>query len=59
MSETPALEVRALPMAKVHRDPTQPRKIFTPGSIAELADSIRENGLLLSLIHISEPTRPY
>jgi ParB family chromosome partitioning protein len=46
MSETPALEVRALPMAKVHRDPTQPRKIFTPGSIAELAGSIRENGLL-------------
>ena len=46
MPEQPALKVRALPVKQVHPDPTQPRKIFSKESIAELAASIRENGLL-------------
>lgn len=39
-------DVRALSMDLVRPDASQPRKIFTPESIAELAASIRENGLI-------------
>ena len=46
MPQNTALEVRALPVDRVHPDPTQPRKIFTQDKIAELAASIREKGLL-------------
>jgi ParB family chromosome partitioning protein len=42
--------VRVLPMARVRPDPDQPRKIFTPESIAELAASIREKGLLQPIL---------
>jgi ParB family transcriptional regulator, chromosome partitioning protein len=42
--------VRVLPMARVRPDPDQPRKIFAPESIAELAASIREKGLLQPIL---------
>jgi ParB family chromosome partitioning protein len=35
-----------LPMADVYANPNQPRKVFEPTSLQELADSIRENGLI-------------
>jgi ParB/RepB/Spo0J family partition protein len=35
----------SLPISQVHPDPDQPRKTFTAESIADLAASIRENGL--------------
>ena len=82
-----------IPVASIHRSPYQPRVTFDEESIAELAQSIRQVGLIqplvvrkapeggyelvagerrlravkslgmekvtcLSLIHISEPTRP-
>ena len=45
-------------------NPKQPRRTFIEAELEELADSIRAKGvimpiLVLSLIHISEPTRPY
>lgn len=44
------IEIRALPMARVRPDPTQPRQIFDEADIAELAASIRENGLLQPIL---------
>lgn len=46
MTQATEATVRALPMDRVHPDPTQPRKEFAAESIAELAASIRENGLI-------------
>lgn len=35
-----------IPIEKIHANPAQPRKIFCDTDLKELADSIRENGLL-------------
>lgn len=35
-----------IPIEKIHANPAQPRKIFYDTDLKELADSIRENGLL-------------
>lgn len=42
-SDFPAL--MELDVAKVHRDPEQPRKVFNPAKMESLAESIREKGL--------------
>ena len=65
--EEPRLE--SLPVGSIVPNPNQPRVHFDEESMAELAASITEVGVLqpilvravgdLSLIHISEPTRPY
>lgn len=39
-------DVRKLPISKVEPRSNQPRKVFDPESIAELADSIREHGVM-------------
>jgi ParB/RepB/Spo0J family partition protein len=47
MSECPiANRIYDLPLYKVKIDPTQPRKYFNEQDLRELADSIREQGLL-------------
>jgi ParB/RepB/Spo0J family partition protein len=38
--------VRVVPVASIDLDPNQPRKVFTEESLKELADSIKQNGLL-------------
>ncbi len=43
-------EVRTLPLEKIRPNPFQPRKEFQPEELDDLADSIRENGLLQPLI---------
>ena len=50
-------QVREIPTENIHARTDQPRKRFEEGSLQELADSIREHGILqpvlvLSLIHI-------
>ena len=35
-----------IPIEKIHANPSQPRKYFSEMELQELADSIRENGLL-------------
>ncbi len=43
-------EVRTLTLEKIRPNPFQPRKEFQPEELDDLADSIRENGLLQPLI---------
>jgi ParB family chromosome partitioning protein len=43
-------EVRTLPLDRIRPNPFQPRKEFQPEDLDDLADSIRENGLLQPLI---------
>ncbi len=40
----------SVPIAQVHPDPNQPRKDFADDALGELADSIRDNGVLQPLI---------
>lgn len=47
---TDAGEVRTLPLAGIRPNPFQPRKEFQTEELDELADSIRENGLLQPLM---------
>ena len=49
---SPAAEapVRHLPLSRIHPSPLQPRKDFLPEALQELADSIREQGIVQPLI---------
>ncbi|WP_051741633.1 ParB/RepB/Spo0J family partition protein [Streptomyces xylophagus] len=40
----------ALRMRQIHRNPHQPRKTFDEGALKELADSIKEHGLLQPIV---------
>ena len=42
--------VKQVPLARIQPSPLQPRKDFTPAALAELADSIREQGIVQPLI---------
>lgn len=42
-------KVILLPVGSIHPNPMQPRKVFDPGSLAELTDSIRMYGVLQPL----------
>jgi len=46
----PSGEIRTLPLEKIRPNPFQPRKEFQAGELDELADSIRENGLIQPLM---------
>lgn len=46
----PAEEIEDLPLAEVRPNPYQPRKNFDEKKLAELAESIRENGVLQPII---------
>lgn len=48
-SPSPARPNR-VPIERIHPNPFQPRGIFTPESLAELAQSIRANGIIQPLI---------
>ena len=39
-----------IPIEKIYRDDTQPRKVFDKVKIDELAQSIKQNGLIQPLI---------
>jgi len=43
-------ELRMLPLDRIRPNPFQPRKDFAPEELAELSNSIRENGLLQPLL---------
>jgi ParB family chromosome partitioning protein len=51
--------VHDLPIADVHPDAGQPRKLFDPDKLAELAASIRENGLLQPINVRKDPDGGY
>ncbi len=46
----PGDQVRRVPITRVRPSPFQPRKDFTPEALKELADSIREQGIVQPLI---------
>ncbi|MBT9054914.1 chromosome partitioning protein ParB [Lactobacillus delbrueckii subsp. bulgaricus] len=46
----PAEEIEDLPLAEVRPNPYQPRKNFNEKKLAELAESIKENGVLQPII---------
>jgi ParB family chromosome partitioning protein len=47
---TDAAQLRHLPVESIARNPFQPRKVFDPETLTELADSIREHGVLQPLL---------
>ncbi|HWK88890.1 MAG TPA: ParB/RepB/Spo0J family partition protein, partial [Longimicrobium sp.] len=46
----PGEAIRSVPTARIVANPFQPRREFTPEQLAELEDSIRQNGLLQPLV---------
>lgn len=48
--EVDATEIRTLPLTAIVPNPVQPRRVFSEAELAELAASIRENGLLQPLV---------
>jgi len=55
----PIAQIQNLPLDLVHANPGQPRKHFDAGKLAELADSIRENGLLQPITVTAPPSGGY
>lgn len=51
--------ITALPLGEIHPNPNQPRRHFDEQALAELADSIRERGLLQPVIVKREPAGGY
>ena len=49
---------RTLPVAALHPNPHQPRSTFDPLTLQELADSIKEKGILEPLIVVRHPEKP-
>lgn len=54
----PADGVRELPIELIHRNPGQPREHFAPHEINELAESIREKGILQPILVRPSPQTP-
>ncbi len=51
--------VKQIPLAQIGANPDQPRKTFTNAELAELADSIREKGVLQPILLRSVKNKPY
>lgn len=51
--------ITALPLSQVRPNPAQPRRYFDEQSLSELADSIRERGLLQPIVVRREPDGSY
>lgn len=56
--EANGTELRELPLAQIHPNPDQPRKVFDEDDLKELADSIATCGLLQPLV-VREAERGY
>ncbi len=50
-------QVQTVPIEQLHPNPEQPRRRFSKGDLDELADSIREKGVLQPLIVRKHPTK--
>lgn len=51
--------VKPIPLVQISPNPDQPRKIFNEKELAELADSIKENGVLQPIILRTVKSKPY
>ena len=58
MEEAPRGEAQLIDVKAIRPNPQQPRKIFSAEELAELAQSIMENGLLQPLLLRPAPTIP-
>ncbi len=56
--EAPEADIRRIKLSAVVPNPLQPRRTFTDGELRELAESIRENGLLQPLVVRPSPSVP-
>ncbi len=52
--EIPQRDIVEIPIATIRKNPYQPRKEFDPKSLQELADSIKEHGLLQPIVVIED-----
>jgi len=58
--DTAAAErVRSIPMAELHPNPDQPRKLFDDEKLSELAESIRSHGIMQPLLVMPDPAGGY
>lgn len=48
--EVESTDIRTLPLSAIVPNPVQPRRVFKPEELEDLANSIRENGLLQPLV---------
>lgn len=48
--EVESADIRTLPLSAIVPNPVQPRRVFKPEELEDLANSIRENGLLQPLV---------
>ena len=58
MEEAPRREAQLIDVKSIGPNPQQPRKIFSAGELAGLAQSIKENGLLQPLLLRPAPKAP-
>ena len=59
MEEEAAVSVREIDLGEIDPNPDQPRRSFDEAGIAELAESIREQGVLQPLLVVSTPGGRY
>ena len=52
--EVPQKDIVEIPIENIRKNPYQPRKEFDPKSLQELADSIKEHGLLQPIVVIED-----
>lgn len=57
--EVDGARVRMLPINHIHPNPQQPRQHFNDDSLAELAESIREQGVLQPILVRTKPDTPH
>ena len=59
VAETPLpRDQRLVPLENIHPNPHQPRRLFDQETLKQLAESIRENGLLQPILVRSHPSLP-
>ena len=58
-SATPSAKPSSLPIAEIEPDKNQPRKHFEPESLSELAESIRQHGVLQPITVRPNPAGGY
>lgn len=59
LDSTPSGQIPMIPINQIRPNPHQPRKTFNQENLTELANSIREHGIIQPLIVISDGPNRY